>query len=148
MIEITQKKGTLTELHCILDLTEIGIRTLTPTDEASKYDVVADLDGKFIRIQCKTSTWATDTVKPQTAFYISTCCQTTNTKQTTRHKYSKSDIDYFYTWFQGQGYLVSIEEATGSSFRWRYEYPSKGQKQGIHIADEYKIEEVIKTLIV
>ena len=38
MIEETQKKGTLTELHCILDLTELGIRTLTPTDEASKYD--------------------------------------------------------------------------------------------------------------
>lgn len=55
MIEETQRKGTITELHCILDLTEIGIRTLTPNDEASKYDVVADINGKFIRIQCKTS---------------------------------------------------------------------------------------------
>ena len=148
MIETTQKKGTLTELHCILDLTELGIRTLTPTDEASKYDVVADLNGKFIRIQCKTSTWATDTKEAKTAFYINTCCSTTNTKQTLRYKYSKNDIDYFYTWFQGQGYLVSIEEATGLTFRWRYEYPSSNQKQGIHIANEYKIEEVIKTLIV
>lgn len=148
MIEITQQKGTLTELHCILDLTSLGVRTLTPTDEASKYDVVADLDGKFIRIQCKTSTWATDTSEPETAFYISTCCQTTNTKQTIRHMYSKDDIDYFYTYFQGQGYLVSIEEANGKSFRWRYEYPLTGQKQGIHIADEYKIEEVIHSLIV
>ena len=148
MIEITQQKGTLTELHCLVDLTSLGIRTLTPTDEASKYDVVADLGGKFIRIQCKTSTWATDTTEPQSAFYISTYCLTTNTKKTTRHMYSKKDIDYFYTYFQGQGYLVSIEEATGKSFRWRYEYPSTGQKQGIHIADEYKIEEVIHSLIV
>lgn len=148
MIEITQQKGTLTELHCILDLTSLGVRTLTPIDEASKYDVVADLDGKFIRIQCKTSTWATDTSESETAFYISTCCQTTNTKQTIRHMYSKDDIDYFYTYFRGQGYLVSIEEANGKSFRWRYEYPPTGQKQGIHIADEYKIEEVIHSLIV
>ena len=148
MIEITQQKGTLTELHCILDLTELGIRTLTPTDEASKYDVVADLNGKFIRIQCKTSTWVTDTKEPQVAFYISTSCITTNTKQTIRHLYSKNDIDYFYTYFQNQGYLVSINEANGATFRWRYEYPSSGQKQNIHIADEYKIERVIKTLIV
>ena len=148
MIEETQKKGTLTELYCILDLTALGVRTLTPTDEASKYDVVADLNGKFIRIQCKTSTWAKDTAEPETAFYISTCCQTTNTKQTTRHMYSKNDIDYFYTYFQGQGYLVSIEEADGKTFRWRYEYPPTGQKAGIHIADEYKIEEVINSLIV
>ena len=141
MIEETQKKGTITELHCILDLTELGIRTLTPTDEASKYDVVADLNGKFIRIQCKTSRW-------ETAFCIDTCCQTTNTKKTVRHMYSESDIDYFYTYFQGQGYLVSIKEANGKTFRWRYEYPSNGQKSGIHIADEYKIEEVINSLIV
>ena len=148
MIEITQQKGTITELHCILDLTSLGIRTLTPTDEASKYDVVADLDGKFIRIQCKTSSWVTDTKDPQTAFQISTCCLTTNTKTTTRHLYSQNDIDYFYTYFQGQGYLVSIQEAVGTTFRWRYEYPATGQKQGIHIAENYKIEEVIKTLIV
>lgn len=148
MIEETQRKGTLTELHCILDLTQLGIRTLTPTDEASKYDVVADLGkGNFIRIQCKTSTWAKDTKEENVAFYITMVCQTTNTKKTTRYKYSKNDVDYFYTNFQGQGYLVSIEEATGSTFRWRYEYPSNGQTKGVHIANEYKIEEVIKTLI-
>ena len=148
MLETTQQKGTMTELHCILDLTTLGIRSLVPNDEASKYDVVADLNGHFIRIQCKTSTWATDTLEPETAFYISTFCQTTNTKQTIRHMYSKNDIDYFYTYFQGQGYLVSIEEANGKTFRWRYEYPSNGQKAGIHIADEYKIEEVINSLMV
>jgi YD repeat-containing protein len=60
--------------------------------------------------------------------------------------YTKDDIDFFYTYFQDQGYLVSIEEANGKTFRWRYEYPSNGQKIGIHIADEYKIEEVLKTL--
>ena len=147
MLDITQQKGTVTELHCILGLTNLGIRCLKPVDESSKYDVVADLgQGKFIRIQCKTSSWATDTKEEKVAFTISTCCATTNTKSTTRHKYSKDDIDYFYTWFQGQGYLVSIEEANGLTFRWRYEYPATNQKQGIHIANEYKIEEVLKII--
>ena len=148
MIEETQRKGTLTELHCIVDLTELGIRTLTPTDEASKYDVVADVNGQFIRIQCKTSSWAKDTAISETAFQIETNHMTTNTKKTTRYLYSKNDIDYFYTYFQGQGYLVSIDEASGATFRWRYEYPSSGQTKGIHIAKDYKIEEVIKSLIV
>lgn len=148
MIEETQKKGTLTELHCILDLTELGIRTLTPTDESSKYDVVADINGKFIRIQCKTSRWVLDTSTPETAFCIDTYSQTTNTKSTTKHIYSANDIDYFYTYFKGQGYLVSINEANGKTFRWRYEYPATGQKTGIHIANNYKIEEVINSLIV
>ena len=147
MLDNTQQKGTLTELRCILDLTKLGIRCLKPVDESSKYDVVADLGkGKFILIQCKTDSWVIDTKEKEVAFAISTCCQTTNTKSTTRHKYSKDDIDYFYTWFRDQGYLVSIEEATGITFRWRYEYPSTGQKQGIHIANDYKIEEVLKTI--
>ena len=147
MLEDTQRKGTLTELHCICDLTNLGYRCLKPVDDSSKYDVVVDLGfGNFKRIQCKTSSWATDTAQEKVAFSIATCCSTTNTKKTTRYKYSKNDIDYFYTWFQNQGYLVSIDEATGVTFRWRYEYPSSGQKQGIHIAKEYKIEEVLKAI--
>lgn len=145
-MDITQQKGLSTELHCILDLTNLGISCLTPLDASSLYDVVADINGKFIRIQCKTACWARKTAIENSAFEIVTRRQTTNTKGTTHYKYSANEIDYFYTWFNGQGYLVSIDEATGVSFRWRYEYPSTGQKQGIHIADNYKIEEVITTI--
>ncbi len=146
MIDETLKKGKLTELHCIIDFTNLGYRCLTPVDDGSKYDVVVDLNGRFIRIQCKTACWATDTAKEKVAFMIHTYSQTTNTKSTTRHKYDESDIDYFYTWFEGQGYLVSIKEASGLTFRWRYEYPSSNQKAGIHIASNYEIKEVIKAI--
>ena len=147
MLDITQQKGTITELQCILDLTKLGYRCLKSVDESSKYDIVVDLGkGNFKRLQCKTASWAKDTKEAEVAFVINTCCQTTNTKSTTRHKYTEEDIDYFYTWFNGQGYLVSIKEATGVTFRWRYEYPQTGQKQGIHIASNYKIEEVLKTI--
>lgn len=147
MIDITQQKGLSTELHCILDFTNLGYRCLTPIDDSSKYDVVVDLGSQFLRIQCKTSSWAKDTAQENVAFGITTTCQTTNTKKTTRYKYSAEDIDYFYTWFNGQGYLVSIQEAAGGTFRWRYEYPPTGQKQGIHIAENYKLEEVIKRIV-
>lgn len=140
MLDITQQKGLLTETYCILDFTKLGFRCLKPVDESSKYDIVVDINGKFIRIQCKTASWIDDSEK---AFGITTCSQTTNTRATTRHKYSSDDIDYFYTWFNGQGYLVSINEATGLTFRWRYKYPITNQKQGIHIADNYKIEEQV-----
>jgi hypothetical protein len=148
MLDNTQQKGLLTELHCIEDITNIGYQCLRPLNDSSKYDVVVDVNNKFYRIQCKTSKWANDTVDQQVAFEIATCCSTTNTQKTTRHKYSAEEIDYFYTWFNGQGYLVSIQEASGTNFRWRYEYPKTGQKQGIHIADNYKIEEVLKNLAI
>lgn len=147
MLDITQQKGLSTEIHCLQDFVNLGYQCLIPFGDSCKYDIVVDLGNKIIRIQCKHSRWSTDTTQEKVAFEIATCCQTTNTHKTTRYKYSKNDIDYFYTWFNGQGYLVSIEEAAGNTFRWRYEYPSSGQKQGIHIADNYKVEEVFERLI-
>ncbi len=148
MLDVTQQKGLLTELHCIEDITKLGYQCLKPLNDSSKYDVVIDLQGRFYRIQCKTAKWVTDTVEANVAFEIATCCITTNTKKTTRYKYSANEIDYFYTWMNGQGYLVSVQEASGLTFRWRYEYPKSNQKQGIHIADSYKIEEVLKNLAI
>ena len=143
MIEETQRKGLEIELHCLQDLTKLCIETLMPVQSSSKYDVVADINGKFIRIQCKHSTWCTDTKEPNSAFYFATCRMTINTKEVIRYTYSKNDIDYFYTWFEGHGYLIPIEEATGKSFRFRYEYPNSGQKRLIHLASDYEIEKVI-----
>ena len=148
MLDTTHQKGLSTELHCLQDFIELGFQCLTPFGDSCKYDIAVDINGKFIRIQCKTAHWSTDTMNEKVAFEINTNCQTTNTQKTIRHKYNNEQIDYFYTYFNGQGYLVSIEEATGLRFRWRYEYPSTGQKKGIHIADNYKIEEVVKTLII
>ena len=121
MLDITQQKGLSTELHCLQDLTELGYQCLIPFGDSCKYDIAVDTGEKILRIQCKHSRWSKDTVQEKVAFEIATCYQTTNTKKTTRYKYSENEIDYFYTWFEGQGYLVSIQEATGSTFRWRYE---------------------------
>lgn len=148
MIDVTQQKGLSTELHCLQDFTDLGYQCLLPFGDSCKYDVAVDIGNKIIRIQCKHSKWCTDTAMEKVAFEIATCCQTTNTKKTTRHKYSKDEIDFFYTWFEGKGYLVSINEATGVSFRWRYEYPNTGQKAGIHIANNYEVKEVIDKVII
>ncbi len=145
-MDYTQVIGNTNELQCIIAFLQLGYQCSIPYGNSAKYDFIVDIGKTFIRIQCKTASWVTDTKEEKVAFNIATCCQTTNTKSTTRHKYSSEEIDYFYTWFEGQGYLVSIKEATGVTFRWRYEYPSTGQKQGIHIADDYKIEEVLSTI--
>lgn len=147
MLESTNIKGLSTLIHALQDFTEIGYQCSTPFGDNCKYDLIVDIDGKLLRIQCKHAHWSTDTAQKNVAFEISTCCQTTNTKETKRHKYNASQIDYFYTWFNGKGYMVSIKEATGYAFRWRYNYPSKNQIEGIHIASNYEIKEVLKTLV-
>ena len=58
MLYDTQQKGTTTELHCVLDVTNLGYRCLRPVDDSPKDDLVVDVDdGTFTRIQCKTASW-------------------------------------------------------------------------------------------
>ena len=147
MLGNTQQKGLTTELHCIFDMTMLGYQCLKPISDSCKYDIAVDLGKRIIRIQCKSSKWATDTTKECVAFEIPTCYFSINTKRAIRYKYDENDIDYFYTWFNGQGYLVSIQEANGTMFRWRYTYPISGQKKNIHIADDYKVNNVISYIL-
>ncbi len=149
MLDATHQKGLKIELLCLQDFINLGYQCSIPFGDSSKYDVLVDIGSKILRIQCKYSKWSKDTAIEKVAFEIETCRQTTNTKKTTRYKYTNQEIDYFYTNFNDEGYLVSIEEASGISFRWRYEYPSNShQKSGIHIASNYKIKEVLEKLVV
>ena len=143
----TLKVGMITELECIKAFIDLGYHCSIPYGDCARYDVVVDIDNILYRIQCKTSRWSTDTAKEKVAFEISTRTTTTNTKQTTRKTYSEEEVDFFYTCFEGKSYLVPIAEIAGkTTFRWRYEYPSNGQKQGIHIAENYELKNQISKL--
>ena len=71
----------------------------------------------------------------------------TNTKKTIRKTYSEDEVDFFYTCFNGESYLIPIAEIAGkTTFRIRYEYPSNNQKQGIHLASDYELKNQISKI--
>lgn len=143
----TLSKGMITELKCIEAFISLGYHCSIPYGDCARYDVVVDIDDKLYRVQCKTSRWSTDTAQKEVAFEISTRTSTTNTKKTVRKTYSLTETDFFYTYFNGKSYLVPISEvAEKTAFRWRYEYPSAGQRKGIHIAKDYELENQISKL--
>ena len=146
-MDSTLSIGMITELECLKAFIDLGYHCSIPYGDCARYDVVVDIDNKLYRIQCKTSRWSTDTAQEKVAFEISTKTSTTNTKQTIRKTYSAEEVDFFYTCFEGKSYLVPISEVAGkASFRWRYEYPPTGQKQGIHIAKNYELKNQISKL--
>ena len=94
----TKVKGNITELMCIAEFIKFGYQVSIPYGDSAKYDFIVDVNGKFLRIQCKSSHVAHDHGKDDlNAFSFSTTSQTTNTKCTRRHYYTKEDIDYFAT---------------------------------------------------
>jgi hypothetical protein len=136
----SKQKGNLTELQCITAMCACGCQVCLPYGDNAKYDFIADVGGRLIKIQVKTSS-----PKGTDAFKFS--CRTThlNCAGVKNERYSEKDVDYFATYYLGKGYLVPIKECSVEKTL-RFDYPSSGQKQGITLAYEYEMEKQIQRI--
>ena len=134
-----KQKGLLTELHCQLAFTELGFLVMTPTSEDSRYDFIIDTGEKFLRIQCKTCSPKDD------GSAITFSCRSTrsNTQDNVSRKYTKQEIDYFYTYYWGKSYLIPVEECS-SEKTLRFVKPVSGQVSGINFAKDYELKTVLQ----
>lgn len=103
-MNITNQLGQLTELWCQIDFCERGIVLSQPTNPSSRYDFIAEIDGKLYRIQCKTA-------HRESNDRISIRVISKNWSSGEIHNYL-NQVDYFYTHWEGKGYLLPIESCT------------------------------------
>ena len=143
MKDETLIKGDVNELRCMLAFEERGYCVSIPFDGSSKYDFVADVEGKLLRIQCKSSHY----YKDDTSIAFSCSCSTTNTQKTVRHAYSKQQIDYFMTTFGSYVFLVPVEETTNSDKILRLKEPKNNQIETINIASDYLFDNILCSIL-
>lgn len=143
-MDYTQSKGNLVELQCISKFIELGYECSIPYGNGAKYDFVVDVNGQFLRIQCKSASHPIDKSTGQediNAIQFSCTTRTTNTQKTVRHSYNKTQIDYFATAFNNQIYLVPVEEcSTNKTLRFT---PPKKNNPNYNDAKKYEIENII-----
>jgi hypothetical protein len=135
MVELNSKqKGNLTELKCLSAFYELGYQCSIPYGENSRYDLIADIDGKLIRVQCKTSREIAEGV-------IEFACRSSrsNTQSNVQRKYTADEIDYFCTFWNEKCYLIPISECSVSK-KLRFVPPKNGQKVGITYAKDYELQ--------
>lgn len=132
----TKHKGNLTELQCLSAFVAQGCGVSIPYGDNSKYDFIADIDGKLIKVQVKTSS-----EKKNTENAISFSCRSThvNCSGVKNIRYSKDEIDYFATYWNNQCYLIPVEECSVDKTL-RFALPKNGQTKGISFAKDYTIE--------
>lgn len=134
MINLTPKqKGNLTELKCISAFYELGYQCSIPYGENSRYDFIADVNGKLLKIQCKTS----HEVESGVIEFSCRSCRS-NTQSNLQRKYTTNEVDYFCTYWDNMCYLVPINECSASK-KLRFIPPKNGQKVGITFASDYKL---------
>ena len=141
MVELTTKqKGNITEMECILAFMKAGYKISIPYGEDCRYDLVVDINNHLYRVQCKTSHAL---INSEDGFKFKTKSVVVTTHGVKESQYNENEIDFFATVYEGNCYLVPVEEC-GNEKTLRYHYPANGQKKGISLAETYLMENVIK----
>lgn len=132
------QSGLLTELSCQYDFSKLGIVLYAPITTDSRSDFIAEVNGCFLKIQCKSCTESAD----GNSFTFSTSSKNWNSKAI---KTYKGQIDYFYTCHKGKGYLIPIDE-TGNRTKTLRLFAVDENNPSINWAKDYEIEKVLKEL--
>ena len=134
----TKQKGLLTELHCQVAFSQLGILLSAPICQDSRYDFIADIQGQLIKIQCKTCS----VLQQEQGIVFATRSTRVNTHDSYQRYYTKEQIDYFYTYYDGKSYLVKVEETSSQkTLRFWSEYTNQ---PNISWAKDYELQEVLK----
>lgn len=137
----TKQIGNITEIESMLAFIKLGYNVLQPYGDCERYDFVADINGKFYKIQCKTC-------KPdENKTLIEFSCRSSHRVQgkCVHEKYTAKDTDFFATTYEGKCYLIPQSECSTSK-KLRLLPPANGQVKGISFAKDYEIQNIIKTL--
>lgn len=126
----------------MLSFIKLGYNVLTPYGDCERYDFVVDINGKFLRIQCKTSKSIDDI---HSGFYFSCRSSHRLNGKIINENYSNEDIDYFCTFFNGKCYLFDVNKCKNSR-KIRIIPPKNYQNDRISLSKDYELEVVINSL--
>ena len=143
-MDYTKSIGSITELQCMSKFIDMGFDCSIPYGDACKYDFIADVQGELLRIQCKSCInppKRNSAERDMNAIMFYCVAQTTNANKTVGHSYTSNDIDYFATYYQGQVYLIPVEECSASKTL-RFAPPQNGNSN-YNKAEDYLIENIL-----
>lgn len=128
----TSSIGNQTEAVVLAALVQAGYRPLLPFGSGHPYDIALDLDGKLIRVQCKTGRLLKEGV---VFFPTAMWCRNMS------YRSYRGDIDSFgvYCPSTKEVYLVPIEDVPGRAAYLRIEPTKNGQAKGVRWAEDYVI---------
>ena len=142
MLMRTKKTGTIMENEVELALRKSGASVSLPRGDDDPYDLIADVDGKLLRIQVKT---ARTRSKGESFSFCSTRSLYKAPGVYKHVEYEEGTVDYFATVWNGQVYLVPAKEC-GQEKQLRIAPTRNGMSSYINWAKDYELEKVVDKL--
>lgn len=126
--------GLRTEAAILSGLIKRGHKVLVPFGVNQRYDLVLDVDGSFVRAQCKTGRLRKGGVR------FSTRSVGANRTEISFRTYDgDADIFLVYCTETDVIYAVPVEEAPGCEMCLRVDPSLNGQSSGIRLASDYEL---------
>lgn len=132
----SKTKGSISELRVAAKLLELGFTVLQPIGENSRYDLVAEKDNQFHRIQVKTGRLRNGCI------LFSTKSQNhTSAGVVAINQYTKNEIDFFAVYEPNSNriYMVPVEEVTIGECTLRVDKPLNAQQSNIRWASTFEV---------
>jgi len=132
----TNQRGLQTELQGQLEFTKAGINVYIPISQDTKADFIVDINNKLYKIQCKSASISQD----KDLFKI-TCIANGYNNPT---KYTKEEVDFYYTYCNGISYLLPYEEGKEKTFRLLP--PKNNNLSNVRWAKDYEFYYILQQL--
>ena len=138
----TKQKGNITELQCLLYFQQLGYEVSIPWGENCRYDMIVDVEGYLLKIQCKTCR----DEKPGETITFSVASTHKNRARVEREPYTEKDIDFFATFYENHCYLIPIQE-TGSGQKVLRLVPPQNNQKNVNMLNDYLCEVQLQEFI-
>ena len=136
-------KGNVAELKIAAEAVRLGVDVLRPMTEHGRYDLVFELQGRLLRVQCKWGRLRADTVA------VHTSANRLTPAGYVRTPYGEDEIDSLavYCGKLDSCYLLPAALVAGKhQIRLRLTPPKNGQRAGLNWAADYELSGAIAQL--
>lgn len=137
----SKAKGLATELQCQLFFTSLGYNISVPLGEDCRYDFILDVKNKLIRIQVKTCHQEENgiTFKTKSSYLTS--------QGSVSSPYTKNDIDFFATFYEGNCYLIPVEQCGSTGKKLLFEGYTQKNNHMIAKLKDYEAKKILDAII-
>jgi prevent-host-death family protein len=136
-------KGNIAEAVIAAEATKLGVGVLRPTTEHGRYDMVFEVAGQLLRVQCK---WAR---RRGDVIVVKLTSSRLTWKEQVVTRYEPGEIDFVAAYCPDTElcYLVPGQLACGrTAIQLRVEQTKNGQRASLHWATEYEFRGAVAQL--
>lgn len=133
-------KGDINELQVILYAIQHGVNVSIPFGDRCRYDQIWDYNGRIFRVQAKTPQISKDS--------ISVTCKSVARihGKYIQHPYTSDEIDCIATYFDGECYVIPVDEIGSTAFALRLNFPKNNQATSVHLAENYTFDKFLERI--